>query len=504
MKEIVCKLIFFIFGASFFLFSQIFLLFQGLKNFYEFKDKKMIVERTLFEQFSEEVYESINTPFSLFSLVDDCYDSDALQINLNMDTYFDCKNIHSSDLKSECQRNIVKNYTDCSPDSYRDINFDTDQDLLKYEYRINFDKRMIYCSYFSNLTQKLLKVDEKYICRNYLVRSSYENLLSNSFPLNDIYGVPNSCPEGKKKCGILDTKNNILCLDNYLPCPYNTIIEQDSKDEGQIVLFNRSFKANIDENKPIITSVIISENQPMNHEWKKYIKELYNDLDEDEIREKRSLTKNDFELLGKGDDNTYQKLNIQLTVKEISETCDIKAFDSSRYNMNQKLNIYTRNYIGFKDVEELNNFKTYFNEKDPMDNPLYKLSCSKYNPIMTMTFASFFLLLDILYIIFLCNALKREKNDLNFSLVKVFLAINIILLAVELFNIAFHFIKYPKIKIDMDNRMKAVLDLYNERTFSLQLYRIISVAFSVISIILTPIRGWKIGDENRGNLIQNQ
>ena len=37
----------------------------------------------------------------------------------------------------------------------------------------------------------------------------------------------------------------------------------------------------------------------------------------------------------------------------------------------------------------------------------------------------------------------------------------------------------------MDERMKKVLDLYNDRTFATQVYRIISLVFSVVSF--TPI-----------------
>ena len=129
MKEIVCKFIFFALATFFFYFAQSFLLVQGVENlnFSKYDEKKIIVEKTLFEQFSQEVYESINTPFSSYSLKDECDESDIFQITLNLATFFDCQGIHSSDLKEECQNKIVKNYTDCSPDAARDINFDYDQ-----------------------------------------------------------------------------------------------------------------------------------------------------------------------------------------------------------------------------------------------------------------------------------------------------------------------------------------------------------------------------------------
>ena len=506
MKEIVCKFIFFALATFFFYFAQSFLLAQGVENlkFSKYDEKKIIVEKTLFEQFSQEVYESINTPFSSYSLKDECDESDIFQITLNLATFFDCQGIHSSDLKEECQNKIVKNYTDCSPDAARDINFDYDQYIFNPGYRLNHDPRVIYChDYFSNYTQILLKLGDKYICRTNTFRSTYESLLYDSVPLTDIYGNPNNCPNGKKKCGILDTKNNILCLDDYLPCPNNIFTEQQIKGDGQYLLYNRFFQANLDEKKPIITSVIFSENQPMNHEWNFYVKDTYSDLNEEDKTKGRSITKKDFELVGKKEDDTYKKLGIQFSVQEINESNYIKNFDSSRFNVNQKLNIYVRNYIGFKNSDELNDFKIKFNEKDPMDNPLYKLSCLKYNPspIFTIVFASFLFVINIFYMIFQTISLKRENYKVYYGLLKAFLIIDSIFLLLELIIIAFHFIGYPEINIDMDERMKDVLELYNKRRFFLQVYRIISVVFASVSLILTPIRGFRQEEGIREELV---
>ena len=485
MKEFTFKFIFFILGAFFFFLSQIFLLVQGIKNyiFFNSSDREIIVEKTLFEQFSLEVYESINTPFSLYNLQDYCYYTDTLPVNLNMETYFDCSGISNSELKKECQKQVVSNYTDCSTDSYRDINFTTDQNFLNYEDRINFDPRTKYCDYFSNFTQKLYKIGNKYICNTESFIISYENLLANSFPLYDVFGMPNGCPSPKKNCGFLDTKNNILCLDF---CPINNIEESKTYEGGQIFIANKSLELNTKDNKPVIISVILSENQPMSHEWSFYVKETYEDLDEEEKRKRRGITKKDFDSVVKGEDYTYKKIGIQLSVGEIYFSNTMKNFDFSKYNLYQNLDIYVRNYIGFKDIDELNDFKTFFNEKDPTDNPLYELTCIKYDPIITITFASIFIMIAIIHIIYLSITFKKEENNFNLRLIRAFFLIDVISLALELFIIAFHFIKYPKINIDMDERMKEVLDLYNERTFSFQIYRIISVTFSAVSIILIP------------------
>ena len=53
----------------------------------------------------------------------------------------------------------------------------------------------------------------------------------------------------------------------------------------------------------------------------------------------------------------------------------------------------------------------------------------------------------------------------------------------------------------MDERMKKVLELYNERRLSLQLYRIISVVFATASLILNPIKGFGGEEGNREEFV---
>ena len=102
--------------------------------------------------------------------------------------------------------------------------------------------------------------------------------------------------------------------------------------------------------------------------------------------------------------------------------------------------------------------------------------------------------------IFIIISWKKENNNYNSSLIKAFLVINSLFIAAVLFIIVYHFLKYPKINIDMDDRMKAVLDLYNKRIMSLQKYRITSLAFSVVSLIFTPLK--LSNNENQGGLIE--
>ena len=105
--------IFFVISISLFLLSQIFLLVQGIENykFFKFDDEKIIVEKTLFEQFSQEVYESINTPFSTYEITSVCDITKQIRFPLYLNTYYDCRNIYSSELKKNCQNsNLTTNF----------------------------------------------------------------------------------------------------------------------------------------------------------------------------------------------------------------------------------------------------------------------------------------------------------------------------------------------------------------------------------------------------------
>ena len=497
MDNKIKNFIFIILAVSLFFISQIFLLVQGIKNykFFKFDDEKIIVEKTLFEQFSQEVYESINTPFSRYSFTTNCNINNQIRFPLYLNTFYDCRNIHSSELKKECQDGIIANYTDCTPGSST-YNYDYN---INYEDRINFDSRIKYCEYFSRFNQKISKLQDYYMCRE---GSSYkyEDLLYNSVKLDDLYGASSSCPTGRKICGILDTKNNWACLPDSYNCPYNVLNFEEKQTKNSVKIDDGlylSYSNNANQN--IFTSFIISENQPMNHEWDIYVREKNEELDDEDINKRRKLTKKDFELVGDKEDMTYQKLNVEISAEELLNS-NRNNIQTTRLNLDQNLNIFARNYIGFKDHKELINFKKIFNEEDPMDNPLYKITSSGHNPIITITFSSVFIIIDILFLVFEIIKFKSQNNNNDSLIIIIFIIVNSVFFFVELLIIAFHFIKYPKIHIDMDERMQKVLDLYNDRTFSTQVYRIISLVFSTVSLVMSNIK-FSIKENN---LIHNE
>ena len=134
----------------------------------------------------------------------------------------------------------------------------------------------------------------------------------------------------------------------------------------------------------------------------------------------------------------------------------------------------------------MNKLKKIFNDQDERDNPLYKLSSPGHEPLITIIFSCLFILLCFLYFS-LEKKLFLPENIINklFEIIKyIFIIINFLCFIAGLIIMIYHFSKYNLIKIDMDERMKAVLDLYNKRTLWFQLFRIISLFFNLISIIL--------------------
>ena len=58
--------------------------------------------------------------------------------------------------------------------------------------------------------------------------STYSNLLEKKSISKE-----NQCPEGSHQCGILDTVENILCLENSQQCPINAMVITNTKQKPQ-------------------------------------------------------------------------------------------------------------------------------------------------------------------------------------------------------------------------------------------------------------------------------
>ena len=473
-----------------FIISLVFLLIQGIYNcaFLYSSSRRNIIERLLFEQFSYEVYSSINTTLSYqyntsTTSLSDPNNFEEMRFNLNLDSFYDCRGIFSPDLYSQCRDKIIRNTTSCF-DSYS-------SDIITLHAN---DPKVRYCIYFSNFTQQIISLEETKIYRKkqYI---DYETLLSNSLPLYDFEGKLNNCNVALfKSCGILDTMNNILCFPQSESCPTYRLKKNNDGDSLELEYIS-------DFNSKIIISAIVSENQPLNHEWDTLVRSINEKLNEKNIYRRKTISPADFKLFDEEYDNTYEKqVNAKISAGKIIDNNYVIPKD---YDRNQKLSIYTRSYIGFKNVKELKKFKKHFKRSNNRDNPLFRLSSSSHhNPIITIVFSGVFLILSILYAIFSFIKFFDQKDYFKF-----FIAIITLFFIGNLIIIIYHSVKCPLIHIDMDRRMQKVLDAYNKRTILFQLFRYIATLFNLASFVLAIIFYFKVNqqvqDQNQ-NQNQNQ
>ncbi len=449
-----------------FFISLILLLVQGIINykFYEFNKTDIIEERTIYEQFAYEVYSSINKLLPLdIKIRDECSsDEEQMELNLDLNSYYDCRGVYNI---YSCENKVINNYTLCSSD---EISFQ--KNWNDYKFDLDIDNRQL-CTFFSNYNRKINKLNGKQFCKLKNKFLTYEFLLSNSH---------NECKNRYKKCGYLDTYNNILCIPHNYSCPKNSIEINQKKSEldDNDLIYN--------PNKKVINSIIISQNEPLKHEWDLMVRETYEKINDENIQKRRELSEN----FHKNIDTTYQIIeNLELTVNNITIGNNIRDINSGKYNLNEKLNIYTRSYIGFKNVKELNKFKEKFNDQDYKDNPLYKLSSKGHHPLVTIIISVIFICAIFAYFILYCtNKLSKDIYQVLFAIFGAFIGIFFL---GELIIIGVHFNKYKKIYIDMDKRMKEVLEKYNERRLTCQLYRIISLSINVVSIVFFIISYYK-------------
>ena len=234
---------------------MILLIIQGFKNkeYNEFNSLKIINERFLYEQFSYEIYNSINSPLILdLKIQNKCEENyQPLKFLLKLNPYYN--------YKSTVSISHLFNNKFCIP-IYKKLKNKYNPNELKYD----------------NLLMHSINIDN---IKNY--NKSDKNSLNNI------------CEAGYKPCGILDTMNNILCLPKKYNCPLNDLIISKYNDSSLIddgyyeINLNNSFSIylNTNENieRPIIITNFISLDKPWNHEYQNII--AYKDNKKDKKRE---------------------------------------------------------------------------------------------------------------------------------------------------------------------------------------------------------------------------
>jgi hypothetical protein len=172
------KTILFVIGEIFYLLLLIsylvFLIIQGYENkkYNDFNSVKIIKERLLYEQFSYEIYNSINSPLILdLKIQDECEENyRPLNFLLKLSPYYN--------YKSTVSITHLFNRKFCIP-IYEKLNNKYEPTELKYDSLLMHSINIEYIKHYNKSDKNIL---------NYI------------------------CEKGYKPCGILDTMNNILCF----------------------------------------------------------------------------------------------------------------------------------------------------------------------------------------------------------------------------------------------------------------------------------------------------
>ena len=252
------------------------------------------------------------------------------------------------------------------------------------------------------------------------------------------------CKEGYKKCGILDTLGNTLCIDNNFVCPINKLtvdllanknkyLNQGLKEiYNENLIYNYKFyysNESLDGNS--IVSLLFSDEKPryitLNNfvvdlaAYKQYFKDNLNnqnnDIEDNGIKFGENLInifvhddyveqliKASFSLISLIEDSDNDKEEFRDYVLKKLETVENKI---DKYYLNVGENAYIKNYIGFKSLNDVNRFMNF-------DYNIYKDKYPTYTAYIlasiTLSFGLLFLSVSLVYF---WAFSKKYKNKLR-------------------------------------------------------------------------------------------
>ena len=432
---------------------MILLIIQGFKNkeYNEFNTPKIVNERFLYEQFSYEIYNSINSPLILdLKVLDECEENyQPLKFFLKLNPYYN--------YKSTVSISHLFNHKFCIP-IYKKLKNKYEQTELKYD----------------NLLMHSINIDN---IKNY--NKSDKNSLNNI------------CEEGYKPCGILDTMNNILCLPKKYNCPLNDMIisknnDLSLKDDGyDEINLNNSFSIylNTNENieRPIIITNFISIDKPWNHEYQNII--AYKDNKKDNKREEILFDNYDI-FMRKVPFNNFPSISLN-NILNWEKNNDYFKSMINEVKPSESYYLFNKNYIGFKNYEELEQFKKIFKEDNYKDNPLFKFS-KTLRPGLATSIINIFLIILILIIIFMSIIAFYNNYETFIYFSIIFCSIlNLIyfLIFIPLFSIDKKIFKTEQFTFDV--QIESVFNSFTKRNNQpLYLASVILMSICVLPIIV--------------------
>ena len=467
-------LIFEIISTILIIISNILTIIQSFNNynFKNFKNKDSITERFLYEQFSYEVTSNINSPsfsnqnvsgwlnFSNFVTPRNSVEIN-MEIEMKMKSYYDCQGVNDDELNEViCQDKIINSKTCCRAECCLRTNGDEGNNIFCNDYTYNSipsnekilfyndeekfeDPRRRFCTYYNlyDTSKSSYELSNNQILYNY--SNNYEELLNGTFNNTYIKKYIDNISE-VIDCGIIDTKDHHLYVPYFINCPINKV------EIGNNNFINYKAESRYNNSNKIIIRNIISDVTPYIHEWKDYYVN----------EEKRNL----YSSVTIKDINKFLKnTNLPIYDKYFDElNIDFLGINSNNINKYQKFSYYTTNYIGFENYSEYQKFKEKFS--DEKDNGLYKIGNNICASLEFIIIGFIFMALSLAYIII--GLVIFIKDDKEKCLLILFIIKNILLFMIfgtEVGIYLWMIIKFKDINIDMDERFKEILDLYNKR-----------------------------------------
>jgi len=434
-------------------------------NFTKDKSKKNFTERLLYKIFSEEIYNNIRS-FPISKILNiKSNNSEPFIIEVKLDTKFDCQGVKSGFLneyvcqnklvdnltccKSECCPRNITGITHCNNYNFNIRNYYLEKNVLTYNSdELIDDPRRRYCQYinqFSGNTTKIFNYDLQKENFNY----TYEKILLNDNNINTFIKIEKNNSKNDLQdftdCGEIDSMKKHLYVKG-IKCPINFI----SSDTDNNVLV---FDSIPDTSLGIIVKNYLTEIPPTLHEWNYYYNnELITIKDINELLNIKNKDNSEF-------NNYYQKQDAYVYINHLPNFSEY----INKINKYQKIFLYTTNYIGFESKEDLDKFKSIFNENNMIDNPLYKIRDDLFPSTETFVIS---IIIFILYIIFFVKYLYENKNEFvlyskYFKLKEIITFLSLI--AFFIIYIIYTQVKYKKININLDPNYKEIINLYNKR-----------------------------------------
>ena len=264
-------------------------------------------------------------------------------------------------------------------------------------------KEMVY--YLSKITtiKNIVKANhQSKIFNDFNEEGNLEGININYNRLLELITDNDTCQKGYRKCGILDTIGNILCIDELFDCPINQInvdlkaernkyINNGSKEiYNENLIYNYQFYySNKSINNNIIVSILFSQNKPNYITISNFAidTEAYEDLlgalpetneDSDEkqnfdqnvqdviiavVSEGNSLAENAlkvvFSLLSFTSNQYMPNERMEEFKKYAEEKIKEEENKTDKYYIHIGENSYIKNYIGFQSLEDTETFMNF-------------------------------------------------------------------------------------------------------------------------------------------------